>query len=94
MLTQPTDYFYVLFIPGDTGDTAGHDLEHVKRLQEPGMEVTEFFVSQVPSHTVHAQQGTKLHGFSAEYSMTVHGGNGAGAKAEGEMQAVVIVRLI
>lgn len=58
MLTQPTDYFYVLFIPGDTGDTAGHDLERVKRLQEPGMEVTEFFVSQVPSHTVHAQQGT------------------------------------
>lgn len=27
-----TGNFYILFIPGDTGDAAGHNLKHVKRL--------------------------------------------------------------
>lgn len=52
MFTQPTDYFYLLFVPGDTDDIAGHDPEHVRRLQEPGMKVPESLVSQVPSHTI------------------------------------------
>lgn len=55
MLTQPTDYLYMLFISGDTGDIAGHDPEHIRRLQEPGMKVPESFVSQVPSHTIPTQ---------------------------------------
>lgn len=49
-------------------------LSHVKRLQEPGMKVPESFVSQVPSHTIATQEGAKLQGFSAEYSMSVLGG--------------------
>lgn len=52
---QSADYFCMLFIPGDAGDIAGCDLEHVKRLQEPGMKVPESFVSWMPSHTIHTQ---------------------------------------
>lgn len=46
----------MLFNPGDTGGIAGHDLKHVKRLQEPEMKVPESFVLDAFIHNTYTLQ--------------------------------------
>lgn len=94
MFTQPTDYFSMLFIPGDTGDIAGYDLEPCQKIT--GTRVESARVLWVPgafTHNIYTA-GSKVYKGSVQSTAWVcMGEKGTEAKAEGEVQAVVIVRL-